>query len=93
LPGPTTSISIPNPCSGNFLGPLLFKPQDAPVYASGFVSVLATSAAAMVLAIAYRYVCIHDNRKRDETGVMEGFDHAFDDDVTDMKNPQFRYIL
>jgi MFS family permease len=80
-------------CLGNFVGPLLFKPQDAPGYAPGFVAVLATSIAAAALAIVYRYVCIWENRKRDRAGTMEGFDHAYEDDLTDMKNPQFRYTL
>jgi len=77
---------------GNFTGPLLFKPQDAPVYAPGFVAVLITAIVASVLAIVYRYVCIWDNRKRNQTGV-EGFENAFEDDLTDKKNPQFRYTL
>ena len=80
-------------CSGNFVGPLLFKPKDAPAYGPGFVAVLATSVAAAALAIVYRYVCIWENRRRDESGTMEGFDNAYDDDLTDIKNPQFRYTL
>jgi hypothetical protein len=63
------------------------------VYASGFIAVLAASAAATILTIVYRYVCIWDNHKRDKSGTMEGFDHAYQDDLTDMKNPQFRYTL
>ncbi|OAL06503.1 MFS transporter [Phaeosphaeriaceae sp. SRC1lsM3a] len=80
-------------CLGNFVGPLLFKPEDAPVYAPGFVAVLATSIAAAALAIVYRYVCIWENRKRDKSGTLEGYDHAYEDDLTDRKNPQFRYML
>ncbi|KAJ4400040.1 hypothetical protein N0V91_009015 [Didymella pomorum] len=80
-------------CLGNFVGPLLFKPQDAPAYGPGFVAVLATSIAAAALAIVYRYVCLWENRRRDKSGTMEGFDNAYDDDLTDMKNPQFRYTL
>jgi hypothetical protein len=80
-------------CLGNFVGPLLFKPADAPVYAPGFIAVLATSIAAAVLAVVYRYVCIWENHRRDKVGTMEGFDHAYEDDLTDMKNPQFRYTL
>lgn len=78
---------------GNFAGPLLFKPEDAPVYGPGFIAVLGTGIAAAVLAIVYRYVCIWENRKRDKTGTLEGYDHAYEDDLTDMKNPQFRYVL
>ncbi|OCL13929.1 MFS transporter [Glonium stellatum] len=80
-------------CLGNFVGPLLFKPKDAPVYAPGFIAVLITAIATSVLAIVYRYVCIWENRRRDKTGTMEGFEHAYEDDLTDMKNPQFRYTL
>jgi hypothetical protein len=80
-------------CLGNFVGPLLFKPRDAPVYAPGFVVVLATAIAAAVLTVVYRYVCIWDNRRRDKAGTLEGFDHAYEDDLTDVKNPQFRYTL
>lgn len=78
---------------GNFVGPLLFKPEDAPVYAPGFIAVLITAIIAALLSIVYRYVCIWENRKRDRTGTMEGFENAYDDDLTDKKNPQFRYIL
>lgn len=45
-------------CLGNSVGPLLFKPKDAPVYVPGFITVLATSTRSAVLALVYRYVCI-----------------------------------
>ncbi|KAM0275740.1 hypothetical protein ACHAQH_007458 [Verticillium albo-atrum] len=80
-------------CLGNFVGPLVFKKQDAPRYVPGFIVVVITSLAAGVLAVVYRYVCVWDNRRRDKSGVSEGFDHAYEDDLTDTKNPQFRYIL
>ncbi|KAL1959131.1 hypothetical protein VTO42DRAFT_2918 [Malbranchea cinnamomea] len=80
-------------CLGNFVGPILFKPEDAPVYAPGFIAVLVTSIVGLLLAIVYRYVALYINRKRDKAGTLEGFDHAFEDDLTDGKNPQFRYIL
>jgi hypothetical protein len=78
---------------GNFVGPLLFKPEDHPVYAPGFIAVLITSIAAAVLVIIYRYLCIWENKRRDKTGMLEGYEHAYEDDLTDMKNPQFRYEL
>jgi hypothetical protein len=70
---------------GNFVGPLLFKPEDAPVYAPGFIAVLITSIISAILSIVYRYVAIYQNRKRDESGTLEAFEHAFEDDKTDMK--------
>lgn len=91
--GSDTVATLLTALLGNFVGPLLFKPQDAPAYGPGFVAVLATAIAAAALAIVYRYVCIWENRRRDKSGTMEGFDNAYDDDLTDMKNPQFRYTL
>jgi hypothetical protein len=47
--------------------------------------VLITSLVAAGLVIVYRFVCIWDNKQRDKAGVMEGFDHAYEDDSTDRK--------
>ncbi|KAF2727747.1 MFS transporter [Polyplosphaeria fusca] len=80
-------------CLGNFVGPLLFKPQDAPVYAPGFIAVLITAVVAAMLVIVYRFVCVWENRRRDKTGTLEGYENAYEDDLTDVKNPQFRYTL
>ncbi|RVX66329.1 hypothetical protein B0A52_09760 [Exophiala mesophila] len=80
-------------CLGNFVGPLVFKPEDAPRYVPGFIVVVITAIIAGVLAIVYRFVCVWENARRDKTGTMEGFEHAYEDDLTDRTNPQFRYIL
>jgi hypothetical protein len=50
-----------------------------------------TSAICIILAIVYRFVCARENKKRDSTGIAEAFDNAYDDDMTDVKNKQFRY--
>lgn len=39
---------------GNFLGPLVFKENEAPYYTTGWITTVATSAGAVVLAISYR---------------------------------------
>ncbi|KAF2647125.1 allantoate permease [Lophiostoma macrostomum CBS 122681] len=78
---------------GNFAGPLLFKPKDAPQYNSAFAATTVTAIVAAVCGVLYRYACVWDNKKRDKAGVMEAFEHAYEDDLTDKKNPQFRYIL
>ncbi|CAG9996109.1 unnamed protein product [Clonostachys byssicola] len=95
-------------CLGNFVGPLCFKKEDAPRYVPGFIVVVVTAIVAGVLAIAYRLICMWTNKRRDKAGIMEGFDHAYEDDLTDKKvrditpelrwllttqNMQFRYIL
>ncbi|KAI0139774.1 major facilitator superfamily domain-containing protein [Pestalotiopsis sp. NC0098] len=80
-------------CLGNFLGPLVFKAEEAPHYTTGWITTVATSAAAIVLAFVYRLVCAWENQRRDKSGEMEAFEHAYEDDLTDRKNPQFRYTL
>jgi hypothetical protein len=49
-----------------------------------------TSAICIVLAIIYRFVCARENKRRDSSGIAEAFENAYDDDMTDVKNKQFR---
>lgn len=53
---------------------------------------LITAIITSALIIVYRYLCIWENKKRDKMGA-EAFDNAYQDDLTDKKNPQFRYEL
>ena len=48
---------------------------------------VSASAAAVVLALVYRFACAWRNRRRDKTGELEAFEHACEDDLTDKKNP------
>ncbi|KAL4865913.1 hypothetical protein BDV12DRAFT_210791 [Aspergillus spectabilis] len=80
-------------CLGNFVGPLCFREQDAPRYVPGFIVTVVTTVIAGVLVLVYRTVCLWDNRRRDATGILEGFEHAYEDDLTDKTNPQFRYTV
>jgi hypothetical protein len=47
--------------------------------------VVITAVATAVIAVFYRYLCIWENKQRDKAGVMEAFEHAYEDDVTDRK--------
>jgi MFS family permease len=71
-------------CLGNFVGPLLFHEADAPVYAPGFTAVVITSSIAAGLSIVYRYLSLWENKRRDKLGA-ESYEHAYDDDLTDIK--------
>lgn len=84
--GPPWLFLVPNRSyAGNFVGPLCFKPNDAPRYEKGFLVVVVTSIVAGILALVYRWYCVWLNKTRDHTGIMEGFEHAYEDDLTDMK--------
>lgn len=71
---------------------MLFEEKDSPAFSPGFTAVVICMCVAIVLTLVYRQYCIWENSKRDRAGVEEAFDHAFEDDVTDKKNPQFRYV-
>lgn len=69
--------------AGNFTGPLVYKTNDAPRYVTGFTTVVVTSFAAGLIMLVYRFVCVWENRKRDQSGTAEGFENAYQDDLTD----------
>ena len=45
----------------------------------------------VILILAYYYLCVRTNAKRDAARFTESFDHAFEDDVTEKTNPHFRF--
>ncbi|KAF4947757.1 hypothetical protein FGADI_10151 [Fusarium gaditjirri] len=77
-------------CLGNFVGPLCFKKGDAPRFEPGFIVVVVTAIIAGLLALVYRGLCMWSNSKRDKSGTTEGFDHAYEDDLTDKKDCHLR---
>lgn len=77
---------------GNVVGPMFFKPEDAPTHTPGFIAVLATSSAAALLARVYRSLCIRDNCHRDGSGTQECAKRTLDD-VADRKKRQFNYVF
>lgn len=79
--------------TGNFVGPLVFKAEEAPGYRTGWITTVITSILAASLALVYRAICVWENKKRDKSGIMESFENAYDDDLSDKKNPAFRYTL
>ncbi|KAK3654428.1 hypothetical protein LTR56_004058 [Elasticomyces elasticus] len=79
-------------CVGNFIGPLVFLQSEKPYYTTGWIVTVVTSCITVVLAIVYRFVCAQSNKKRDQSS-SEAYEHAYEDDLTDMTNPQFRYTL
>lgn len=61
------------------------REQDSPTYAFGFAFVVGSTAVAIILTMVYRFICVWENKRRDATGILEGYDGAFEDDLTDKK--------
>lgn len=70
---------------GNLVGPLVFRDQDAPSYAPGFITLVVTSLSTCILAITYRFSCMWTNRKRGQAGTLESYENVLDSDLTDKK--------
>ena len=85
-------VNVSLATAGNFVGPLVFYENEAPVYNTGWITIVVSLILTMVLTLVYRYVCVGENKRRDKEGV-EAFDHAYEDDFTDLTNKQFRYTL
>ncbi|KAJ5643010.1 uncharacterized protein N7484_005517 [Penicillium longicatenatum] len=81
---------------GNAIGPQIFRDKDAPRYYLAFAIILACFGLCLILLIALRMWYSIQNRRRDakiasgEIVPDVNFTHAFED-ITDWKNPHFRY--
>lgn len=70
----------------------MYRPQDAPRYEHGFIIVVITAIIAGVLGLVYRFICVWENKRRDQTGTLEGFEHAYEDDLTDKTVSYSHYV-
>lgn len=81
---------------GNAIGPQIFRDKDAPRYYLAFAIILGCFGLCLILLIALRMWYSIQNRRRDakiasgEVVPDVNFTHAFED-ITDWKNPHFRY--
>lgn len=78
---------------GNFTGPPVYKTKDAPRYVPGFITVVVTSFAAGVIVLIYRFICVWENRRRDDSGTSEGYENAYQDDLTDKTVSRLYFLL
>ena len=81
-------------CLGNIIGPLTFQTKDAPDFLPAKITIVATTAVAILLTIVLRQMYVWENRRRERLGV--GKVHETDRewmDLTDRENGEFRYRL
>ncbi|KAM0294251.1 hypothetical protein HYE67_008027 [Fusarium culmorum] len=81
---------------GNIIGPQFFLSTQAPTYVLGIGAMLCAFALMAAAGLAYYFLCIIENKKRDKH-----FDRSHDvvdvgleadkSDKTDLQNPNFRY--
>jgi len=83
--------------AGNIVGPFLFKDSEAPKYLTGVVGCMVSRILEIFVILALRLVFSRANAKRDRD-VAEGrvqYDERVTglQDISDWKNPAFRYVL
>ncbi|KAL2788215.1 major facilitator superfamily domain-containing protein [Aspergillus keveii] len=82
-------------CVGNVIGPQLFFESEAPRYQSGLQAVLICLVVVVVDCIALLLYLRRENAKRDRLGLDVTAEIGEEDglrDVSDLKNPAFRYV-
>lgn len=83
---------------GNIIGPQTFQAKDAPAYTPAKVTVLATQAAAAVVAFTLFLYYVWANKRKqaidpsiNNPGISRAEEHMWKDQ-TDMQNATFRYV-
>ncbi|KAJ5716329.1 Major facilitator superfamily domain general substrate transporter [Penicillium malachiteum] len=81
-------------CTGNIIGPQVFRSGDAPSYSRGYEGLLACLVVAMASIIAYGFLCRQENSRRDQNGQhlnIETSEETAFSDLTDKEKSSFRY--
>ncbi|KAL8664900.1 MAG: hypothetical protein Q9168_007812 [Polycauliona sp. 1 TL-2023] len=84
---------------GNIIGPQTFQAKDAPDYIPAKITVLATQAAAALIAVVLFLYYVWANKRKGATPAVEESmgepgrnDERLWEDRTDKQNPTFRYV-
>ncbi|KAF9024585.1 MFS general substrate transporter [Hymenopellis radicata] len=82
--------------TGNIVGPFLFKDNEAPEYFTGVVGCMVSRALEIVIILILRYIFVRANKRRDraEAEGKVSYDANLTglEDISDWKNPAFRYV-
>ncbi|EPQ52012.1 MFS general substrate transporter [Gloeophyllum trabeum ATCC 11539] len=81
--------------TGNIVGPFLFLDSEAPVYTTGIIGCLVSRALEIVVIIILRILFVTANQRRDRAAVdgnMPAREDLDNEDISDWKNPHFRYV-
>lgn len=87
-------------CIGNIAGPFFYKTDQAPSYRLGIGSLLVANCLEFLLLIAFRFVFIWENKKKEKLreqlraagGSTEALNVTAFQDITDKENPNFIYV-
>ncbi|KAJ9605304.1 hypothetical protein H2200_009961 [Cladophialophora chaetospira] len=80
-------------CVGNVIGPEIFGASPGPVYHAGFMGSCICLCCVVVIAIVTYILLRRENGKRDRIYGERVDSHSIEEDLSDMKNEAFRYVL
>jgi len=78
---------------GNVIGPEIFGASPGPVYHAGFIGSFICLCCVVVIAIFTYILLRQENAKRDRVYGERVGHHTVEEDLSDMKNEEFRYVL
>ncbi|CAG9990539.1 unnamed protein product [Clonostachys byssicola] len=97
-----SSLTLIAYCIGNMVGAQVFRTADAPRYLSGTIACSACFGLEVIIIIMWRLWYVYENRRRDRLAAESGLSKEEQEnegrllgeqDVTDRKNPYFRYAM
>lgn len=81
-------------CVGNIIGPQTYKTKDAPRFAPALLTVVIMDIITVVIMAGIYLIYRYRNAKRDKAMGGEKMDTSVQlQDISDLKNPHFRYAL
>lgn len=80
-------------CVGNVIGPVIFGASPGPRYHAGFVGSFVCLCGVVVVAAVTGLLLRRENMKRDSRNGSPAGQHSIDEDLTDIQNKDFRYVL
>ena len=89
----TSASTFVGYCIGNIIGPLIFGASPGPLYRAGFIGSFVCLCLVMVVATGTYFLLRVENALRNRISGVESTHHSLDEDLTDMENKQFRYVL
>ncbi|SMY25355.1 unnamed protein product [Zymoseptoria tritici ST99CH_1A5] len=83
-------------CVGNIIGPQTFRPQDAPRYIPGVITILACYCVCVCIILFIYFWCRRQNVLKAKIRAQPGYEKLENQewlDLTDRENPEFVYSL
>ncbi|KAI4597701.1 hypothetical protein KJ359_003976 [Pestalotiopsis sp. 9143b] len=97
-----SSLTLISYCVGNMIGAQIFRTKDAPRYVAGTATCCACFGLEVFVIILWRLWYVRENKRRDRLAAENGLSKEDqerqgqvlgDQDVTDLRNPHFRYTM